>query len=81
MLLQRYAYTELASVKAEHNEFTGQAARFVNDFGLGRDAIMVELLDAMQEWLKRHFLGSDAEYYFFQANGIADIKLPQQAPM
>jgi hemerythrin len=76
VLMKRYAYPEFASHKAEHDAFAQQVAELVNDFESGRRAIAVEVLDALQDWLKLHILQCDAAYSaYFQANGIADIKL------
>jgi hemerythrin len=69
-----HAYPDLASHKAEHDRFKEQVDQFVDHFHAGRDAIAVEVSDALQEWLIHHILQCDAAYArFFQSNGIADV--------
>jgi hemerythrin-like metal-binding protein len=80
VLMKRYAYPDTLAHIVEHDRFREQVAQYSAHFQSGRDVIAVEVSDALQEWLMRHILQSDAEYAsFFQANGITDIKLQQQA--
>jgi hemerythrin len=73
VLMETYAYPDLASHKAEHDRFRSQITQFVDRSRSGRDAIAVELSDSLQEWLMRHTLECDAEYArFFQSNGITE---------
>lgn len=79
VLMKRYAYPDLASHIAQHDRFTEQVGQYVDHFQSGRDAIAVEVSDALQEWLIRHILQCDAAYArFFQSNGIADTGSLQQ---
>lgn len=78
--MKRHAYPEFDEHIAEHDRFTEQVVQHVDHFQSGRDAIGVEVSDALQEWLITHILGSDAAYgRFLQTSGIIEIELPQHA--
>lgn len=82
LLMNCYVYPELALHKVEHEGFASRVAQFTTDLETGRDGSAVEVLETMQQWLELHIMRCDAAYVtFFQANGIADIKLPQLSPV
>jgi hemerythrin len=81
VLMKGYGYPGLATHIVQHERFKEQLVQYADHFQSGRVAIAVEVLDALQEWLVRHILGSDAAYAaFFQATGVADMKIDLPVP-
>ena len=79
VLMKRYRYPELDAHRAQHDRFTEQVVQFAARFQSGRDEIIVEVSDTMQEWLAQHILQSDAAYSrFFQSIGFANVGGLQQ---
>lgn len=79
MLMKRHGYPGLASHRAQHDHFTQQVVQFLDHFQSGRDEIIVEVSDTLQNWLARHILRSDAAYAkFLQLKDTAEVRnLPQ----
>ena len=68
VLMKRYSCPDLIAHVAEHDRFREQVAQYSAHFHSGREAIAVEVSDALQEWLIRHILQCDIAYArFFQS--------------
>jgi hemerythrin-like metal-binding protein len=88
VLMKNHAYPGLAEHIVEHERFKEQVGQYASHFRSGRVSIAVEVSDALQEWLLKHILQSDADFAsYFQANGAdadvnggADMEIPESAP-
>jgi hemerythrin-like metal-binding protein len=81
LLMKRHGYPELAAHKAEHDRFKEQVRQCADHFQSGRTEIVIELSDALQEWLTYHIIESDGAYTnFFKNLGITGDEEPTFAP-
>ena len=78
VLMKLYRYPEFVSHRAEHDHFAEQVLQFVDHFDSGRDEVIVEVSDTLQEWLAQ-MLRSDAAYAkFFQLHDAAEVRSRQR---
>jgi hemerythrin-like metal-binding protein/diguanylate cyclase (GGDEF)-like protein len=79
-LMQRYAFPEFASHKAEHDRFRDRVVEFADGFKSGRKTNSDEIATAMEEWLAKHMVECDASYsQFFRSKGVADVALAHES--
>lgn len=61
-LMLQAGYPQYAPHKAEHDKFTAEVARMIQELGAGKLTISVQLLDFLKKWLQAHILTTDKKY-------------------
>lgn len=69
-LFQFLGYPALAEHQAEHNRFTARILDLLQRHEAG-EAVGVEVLESLKDWLVHHTMGSDKDYVpFLLAHGV-----------
>ena len=69
-LFQYLGYPDLAAHRAEHNRFAARILELLQRHEAG-EAVGVEVLDSLKDWLVNHTQGRDKAYVpFLLAHGI-----------
>jgi hemerythrin-like metal-binding protein len=70
-LFDKFAYPERAAHKKQHAEFVAKVSGFQKDFGAGKVALSIEVVNFLAQWLRNHICGDDRKYVpFLQKNGV-----------
>jgi len=68
---QMYGYPDRDAHKREHHEFIQKVQQFQADFAKGRTALSIEVFKFLNDWVKKHVLGSDKKYRpFLNSKGL-----------
>lgn len=60
--MRECAYPEYQKHSAEHEKFTREVERFVDDYEQGRAALSISVIDFLCDWLRNHIASSDKRY-------------------
>ena len=70
-LMKQLGYEEYDYHKQEHKFFIDKLNEFKIKFSSGNEAISIDLLNFLKDWLLRHIIGTDRKYIpLFKENGI-----------
>jgi hemerythrin-like metal-binding domain len=60
--MEKANYPELESHREVHKRLTDKVHEMVDRYKTGEAGLGIELLDFLQDWLKKHILGTDKKY-------------------
>ncbi len=70
-LLAGHGYPELPQHKQQHLQLVAKITEFQREFAAGNAFLTVELMDFIQDWIKKHILQTDYRYSdFFNKMGV-----------
>ena len=70
-LMQSHAYPDFHTHRAEHERLTGTVKDFQRRFLANEVGLTVEVMGFLEDWLRKHILGSDKRYSpFLNAKGV-----------
>jgi hemerythrin-like metal-binding protein len=57
-----YAYPNISSHKAEHEDAIQKINKFIIDYERHEDKLAIDVLNFLSNWLQNHILKTDREY-------------------